>query len=68
MPIIRKVIKVGNSKAVTFPASWIEFYESETGQELREVAVEVDGSLTISPIKNRKSENVKQPPIEKESP
>ena len=55
MPIVRKVLRVGNSRGITFPKTWIDYYENETGQELREVAIEVDCSLTISPIKNRKS-------------
>lgn len=51
MLIVRKVIKVGNSRAVTVPAQWIDFYEEQTGEELKKVAViEVDGSLKISPI------------------
>jgi len=64
MPIIRKVFRVGNSKAVTFPKTWIDYYESETGQKLLEVAiVEVSGgSLKISPIKNRRIQETKEAP------
>lgn len=50
MPIIRKVIEVGNSKGITLPSSWLEFLERETGVEIIEVAVEVDKVLTIAPI------------------
>jgi antitoxin component of MazEF toxin-antitoxin module len=50
MPIIRKVIGVGGSKAVSIPRSWLELIERETGQKVTEVAMEVDRVLTISPI------------------
>ena len=61
MPITRKIIKVGHSRAMTLPATWIQYYENEAGEELREVAVEVDGKLTISPIKNRRAEEKEAP-------
>jgi antitoxin component of MazEF toxin-antitoxin module len=50
MPIIRKIITVGTSKAVSLPKSWLEYLERESGQKITEVAVEVDKVLTISPI------------------
>ena len=56
MPIIRKVIRVGGSKAVSIPKSWLEFLEKEHGVEIREVAVEVDRVLTIEPIVPEKRE------------
>jgi antitoxin component of MazEF toxin-antitoxin module len=50
MPIIRKIIGVGASKAVSIPKSWLEYWERESGQKITEVAVEIDKVLTISPI------------------
>lgn len=50
MPLIRKVIQVGTSKAVSLPKSWLELIERKTGKTIKEVAVEVDGVLTIQPI------------------
>ena len=50
MPIIRKVIQVGTSRAVCLPKSWLELIERETGKTIKEVAVEVNGVLTIQPI------------------
>ena len=50
VPIIRKVIQVGTSKAVSLPKSWLELIERETGKSIKEVAVEVNGILTIRPI------------------
>ena len=50
MPLIRKVIQVGTSKAVSLPKSWLDLIERETGKSVKEVAVEVNGFLTIQPI------------------
>ena len=49
MPIVRKVLRIGDSKGITFPKSWIEFLERD-GSKLKEVAIEVDGELKIIPI------------------
>ncbi len=56
MPIIRKVIEVGNSKAVCIPKSWLEYYEKETGQKVSEVSMEVNHELKIQPYLPRKEE------------
>ena len=50
MPIIRKVIQVGDSKAISIPKSWLEYYEKESGQKIESVAMEVNSVLTIKPI------------------
>jgi antitoxin component of MazEF toxin-antitoxin module len=50
MALIRKVIQVGTSKAVSLPKSWLTFYERQSGQSIKEVSVEVNGKLIISPI------------------
>lgn len=50
MPIIRKVIDVGRSKAVTIPKSWLEYYEREKGEVIEAVAIEVNEVLTITPF------------------
>ncbi|RLI00111.1 hypothetical protein DRO19_00385 [Candidatus Bathyarchaeota archaeon] len=50
MPIIRKLIQVGKSKAVTLPKTWIEFWQRKAGVKITEVAVEVNRELRISPI------------------
>lgn len=59
MPIIRKVIDVGRSKAVTIPKTWLEFFERELNTTIDRVAIEVNRCLTIVPYvpdKNRKKE------------
>jgi antitoxin component of MazEF toxin-antitoxin module len=50
MPLIQKIIQVGDSRAVTIPKSWLIFYERQYGQNIKEVSVEVNGKLTIRPI------------------
>jgi len=49
MPIIRKIIPLGNSEVVSIPRSWLRFYEKQTGQEINEVTVEVNRKLIIEP-------------------
>jgi len=50
LPIIRKVLEVGNSKAITIPKSWFDYFEKETGVQVSEVAMEIDRSLTVTPV------------------
>ena len=54
MPIIRKVTTVGAARGITLPKSWLEWIERETGQEITEVALEVDKVITITPILPKK--------------
>lgn len=49
MPIIRKIILLGNSKVVCIPRSWLRFYESESGQKIERVSIEVNRKLVIEP-------------------
>jgi hypothetical protein len=37
MPIIRKLTTVGDSRGVTLPKSWIEYYEKQFGRKITEV-------------------------------
>ena len=50
MPIIRKLIDVGRSKAVTIPKSWLEYSEKEAGKQIEALAMEINKVLTIKPI------------------
>lgn len=49
VPIIRKVIDVGRSKAVTIPKTWLEYFEKELGEKIKYVTIEVDTELKILP-------------------
>ena len=50
MPLKRPIFKIGGSRAITLPKSWLELIERETGKPVKEIAMEVDGKLTIEPI------------------
>jgi hypothetical protein len=50
MPLIRKVIEVGTSRAVTIPKDWLDFYEKQFGKPIEEVAIEVNEVLKIMPL------------------
>jgi antitoxin component of MazEF toxin-antitoxin module len=57
IPLIRKLVKVGTSKAVTIPPSWLAYYERKNGDIIKEVFVEVNGKLTIRPILKGRLDN-----------
>jgi len=43
---------------VTVPKAWLDYLQRETGQEITEVALEVDKVLIISPIIPKKETEV----------
>ncbi len=47
MPIIRRLVKVGNSRMVTIPPDWLEYYERQSGHPVEEVLMELNGEITI---------------------
>lgn len=58
MPIIRKILHLGDSVAVTLPKSWLECFQRESELPITEVMLEVDKKLTIMPILPKKEEAV----------
>lgn len=47
--MLRKIIKVGNSRAVIIPQDWLKFYEERRGGvPLEEVLMEINGVIKIS--------------------
>jgi antitoxin component of MazEF toxin-antitoxin module len=50
MPIIRSILKIGNSKAVTIPKSWLTNAEDQTGRKIIALAMEVNGTITLQPV------------------
>jgi antitoxin component of MazEF toxin-antitoxin module len=50
MPLLRKVLQHGDSKAVTLPKSWLENAEQEAGKKIIAIAMEVNGSITLMPV------------------
>jgi hypothetical protein len=53
MPIIRKVMDLRTSRAICLPKSWLEYFEKESGQEINEVAIEVDNFSDFSDEEER---------------
>ncbi len=60
MPLLRRLIKVGNSRAVILPSDWLKNYELETGEKLQAILMEVNNVITIAP-KLEKEEEEKEP-------
>lgn len=50
MPIKRSVFKIGDSRGITLPKSWLELIEETSGKTITEIAIEVNSVLTIIPI------------------
>jgi antitoxin component of MazEF toxin-antitoxin module len=62
MPIIRRIIDIGNSKAITIPKSWITNAEDEAGKKVVALALEVDGSITLQPVFEKQTNFEKNEP------
>jgi len=56
LPLVRKVIVVGGSRAITLPKDWLEYYEKVEGKPIEEVAIEVNKVLKIMPLTPKKAE------------
>ena len=50
MPLLQKVIRVGTSRMIVLPSSWLKYNEQKLGEEIVEVAIEVNGDLRIKPL------------------
>ena len=48
MPLRRKLIKVGNSRAVVIPPDWLRYYEDKTGQPVEEILMELNNAITLT--------------------
>ena len=55
MPLIRKLIKVGNSRAVVIPPDWLKYYEEKAGQPIKDILMELNNVITISIAKEKKT-------------
>jgi hypothetical protein len=56
MPIVRKLMAVGNSKSITLPKSWIENAEQQAGKKIIAIALEVNGKITLQPVFSKDQE------------
>jgi len=58
MPLVRRIIGVGDSRAVTLPSDWLKFAEDKAGQAINEVLMEVNGAIRIELFIRPKNPNV----------
>jgi antitoxin component of MazEF toxin-antitoxin module len=47
--MVRRVIRIGTSQAVTIPPSWLREIEERTGKKVDEVLMEVNGQIKVYP-------------------
>ena len=60
MPIIRSILNLGHSKAVTIPKSWLTNAETQTGRKIIAIAMDVNANITIQPIFEKETKIVTQ--------
>ena len=48
MPLMRKLIRVGNSRAVVIPPGWLRYYEEKAGGPISTILMELNGTITIT--------------------
>ena len=48
MPLKRKLITVGDSRAVVIPADWLRYHEEKTGQKIESILLEIDNIITLA--------------------
>ncbi len=49
MPLKRKLVSIGNSKAVVIPHDYLEYYRKK-GKTIKEVGLEINKKIIILPI------------------
>lgn len=49
MPLRRKLVSIGNSKAVVIPHDYLEYYRKQ-GKTIKEVGLEINKKIIILPI------------------
>ena len=49
MPILKRLIKINESKAVVIPHNYFEYYRSK-GKEINKVSLEIGKKIVIEPI------------------
>ena len=50
MALIRKLVKLGGSQAITLPSSWLDWVAHTTGEKPTRVTIEVNGILKVAPL------------------
>ena len=55
MPMKKRLIKVGNSRAVVIPRDWLKYYEEKAGQPIKNILMELGNVITISIAKENEN-------------
>jgi len=50
MPLVRRIVKVGNARAVTLPKDWLDYWERQLREPIKEVGMQVNKKLIIEPF------------------
>ena len=61
MPLKRKLIDVGGSRAVCLPADWLKFHEDKMGHKIENILLEINGVIRISVDETEKIEKIETP-------
>lgn len=46
MPLVKKLIRLGKSRAIIIPAEWLSYYERQ-GLSIESMLLELDGEITL---------------------
>ena len=57
MPLKRRLIKVGNSRAVVIPPDWLRYYEEQSGRPIQNILMELNNVITISIGKEQRGDS-----------
>lgn len=58
MPIIRKILNIGDSRAISLPKSWLENAEEEAGKKIVAIALEIDRVIILEPVFEKSKEAI----------
>lgn len=47
MPLIKPLTKIGHSRFIVIPASWLRYHEEKTGRPVEELLMELNGEITL---------------------
>jgi len=48
--MLRKLVTIGDSKAVIIPAEYLSYYEKIKGKKIKQVGIKIDEKIIIDPI------------------
>lgn len=54
MPLMKKLIRVGNSRAVVIPPGWLRYYEEKSGGPILSILMELNNVITITVPKGKR--------------